>query len=71
MAAEARLSIIETWPDRQKIQKARGKPGGGRKGKDARCLAEHSFPLVRAKVRIFQENDIRTCVHIYSNIDIF
>lgn len=48
MAAEARLSIIETWPDRQKIQKARGKSvvreGEGEEGKKMRCLAEYPFP---------------------------
>lgn len=47
VAAEARLSIIETWPDRQKIQKG---------GKDAPgcCLAENPFPLFSTEVKTFR-----------------
>lgn len=68
MTAEARLSIIETWPDRQKIQKAKGGKSDGREdkggeGKRMRCFVKfsslflylsNSFPLIRVKVEIFQ-----------------
>lgn len=68
VAAEARLSIIETWPDRQKIQKARGKSEGradegGEKGKGCAVSRSYSFPLVRAEVEIFQGYITRLLAH--------
>jgi hypothetical protein len=65
VAAEARLSIIETWPDRQKIQKARGKGSGKRMCAVSWSNLLHSF---ERKLKFSRENDARivSCVRSHS-----
>lgn len=68
VAAEARLSIIETWPDRQKIQRARGKLGEGAKGKGCAVSRSILFPLFEQKSKFSKRMTYHVRAFAYAQI---